>query len=327
MGARFRLTASGLAVATALCAGAAAGRVVGPLPPAGSAPPATDGTAHDTGDGAHGAHLAGARAPAGAADPAGAGDTEGLLARAAGYTFVADSTLADGVAGTPFRFRITDPAGAVVHDYSVVHERLLHLVIVSRDLLVYHHLHPMLGPDGTWTVPLPALRPGAYRVFADFAVAGGPALTLGLDLLVPGGTLYSPLPPPTGLVAVDGYDVSLTGAPVLAGGDSGDGGGGEVALTIARGGAPITDLEPYLGELGHLVVIRSSDLAFVHVHPVDTALPAAGPGTGAGTGAGPTVRFHAAVGAPGRYRMFFEFVHAGIVHTAAFTADVPPPPP
>jgi hypothetical protein len=324
MGARFRLTASGLAVATALCAGAAAGRVVGPLGPAPSSggaagSPADHGSrAAPAANDPHAAHLAGARGPA--AGGAGAsGGSEGLLASVDGYTFVAESTVVDGALGTPFRFRITDPAGAVVHDYAVAHERQLHLVLVSRDLAVYHHLHPTLGPDGAWTVALPALSPGAYRAFADFAVTGGPALTLGLDLLVPGGALYSPLPPPTGLLAVDGYDVSLTGAPAL-------GDGGEVALTVTSGGQPITDLEPYLGELGHLVVIRSSDLAFVHVHPV--AAPAADPDPDVtGGAAGPTVRFHVAVSGPGDYRMFFEYAHAGVVHTAAFTADVPPPPP
>jgi len=248
----------------------------------------------------------------------------GLLASAGGYTLAADGTVLDGAPGALWTFRITDRSGAAVHDYTLEHERQLHLVVVGRDLAAYHHLHPTLGTDGTWTVALPPLTPGAYRAFADFTVAGGPELTLGVDLFVPGGALYTPLPPPSGLVNVHGYDVSLTGAPA-------PGDGGEVALTIAGGGAPVTDLQPYLGALGHLVVIRTSDLAFVHAHPLDEpgeAADAAGAGTGAGTGAaGPTVRFHVAVDAPGDYRMFFEFAHVGVVHVAPFTVRVPPPPP
>jgi hypothetical protein len=354
MGVRFRLTASVLAMAAALCAGAAAGRVVGPIRVAG-APTGPETASGERGTrlpdrkavvaasaDEHASHRTGAAAddPPATATTGGdggggrdAGDatpgTEGLLATAAGYTFVAETTQLDGLPGTPFRFRITDPAGAVVHGYAVTHERELHLVIVSRDLAVYHHLHPTLEADGTWTVALPALTPGAYRAFADFTVTDGPALTLGLDLLVPGGALYSPLPPPTGLVEVHGYDVSLTGAPALAdaSSDSGsDGGidsdGGEVALTVSSGGAPVTDLEPYLGAPGHLVVIRSSDLAFVHAHPIEGESAADG-----SSAAGPTVRFHVVVGAPGDYRLFFEFAHAGVVHAAPFTVHVPPPPP
>jgi hypothetical protein len=324
MGARFRLTAGVLAMAAALSAGAAAGRVVGPLgtvvPPgttrAQLQTPASGAADEEAGEPAehagHGGSTSGATATATAegSATATAEGTEGLVASAAGYTFVAETTLLDGAPGTPFRFRITDPAGAVVHGYDVVHERQLHLVLTSRDLAVYHHLHPTLEADGTWAVALPGLTPGTYRAFADLIVAGGPALTLGLDLFVPGGALYSPLPPPTGLVGVHGYDVSLTGAPAL-------GEGGEVALTVTSGGAPVTDLEPYLGALGHLVVIRTSDLAFVHAHPVEAP---DGP-------AGPTVRFRVAVGAPGDYRLFFEFAHAGVVHAAPFTVHVPAPPP
>ena len=316
MGARFRLTASALAVAAALCTGAAAGQVLGPVGP-GDDPPSSAPSRSSSGE--HDRHaVAGAGAAAAPADPADLAGTsaraaaEGLLATVDGYTFSAESTLLDGTAGAPFRFRITDPAGAVVHDYAVTHERQLHLVLVARDLAAYHHLHPTLEADGSWAVALPALTPGAYRAFAAFTVAGGPALTLGLDLFVPGGALYSPLPPPAGRAAVHGYDVSVTGAPAL-------GEGGEVAITLTSGGAPVTDLEPYLGALGHLVVIRASDLALVHTHPLD--------GGAAGAPAGPTVRFHVAVSAPGAHRMFFEFAHGGALHTAPFTVHVPPPPP
>jgi hypothetical protein len=357
MGARFRLTASALAVAAAVCLGAAAGRVVGPIgdeapasrhvrqPGAAEHAAPRDGASgdgasadgasadHASGDGAstrgasgasveHGRHRAGP--PSGdSAAPSPA--TAGLLATAEGYTFSAETTVLDGGPGSPFRFRITDPAGAVVHEYAVTHERRLHLVLVSRDLAAYHHLHPTLAADGGWTVTLPALTPGAYRAFAGFTVQGGPALTLGLDLFVPGGALYSPLPAPQGRVEVHGYDVSLTGAPAL-------GEGGEVALTVTSGGAPVTDLAPYLGALGHLVVVRTSDLALVHAHPAgpEPAATTTGPAptTGAGGGAaGPTVRFHVAVGAPGEHRMFFEFAHGGVVHTAPFTVHVASPPP
>jgi hypothetical protein len=369
MGARFRLIAGALVMATALCVGAAAGRVVGPIDGAAAGTDAggagdngaagagsggtdaiaadvalggtgaadhaghgmgsmdsmgpTDGAATGTGTGEAGAPAAGKDEHAGSptpaapsastpATPTAAEGTEGLLASAAGYTLIPEATVLAGLPGTPFRFRITDRAGVPVRDYEVTHERPLHLVLVSRDLATYFHLHPDLGPDGTWTVALPLLPPGAYRAFADFTVAGGPGLVLGVDLFVPGGALYVPLPPPGPLAVVPpSYGVGLTGTPAV-----GAAGGGEVALTVTSGGLPVTDLQPYLGALGHLVVIRASDLAFVHAHPLDV-----------GPSGGPTVRFHVAVSQPGDYRMFFEFSHAGAVHMAPFTVHVAAPPP
>ena len=72
----------------------------------------------------------------------------------------------------------------------------------------------------------------------------------------------------------------------------------------------MTDLEPYLGALGHLVAIRDGDLAYLHVHPLDEA-------DGAG---GPQVRFAVEVPTAGTYGLFFDFAHGGEVRTAAIIA-------
>ena len=48
---------------------------------------------------------------------------------------------------------------------------------------------------------------------------------------------------------------------------------------MSRDGRPVTDLQPYLGAFGHLVALRSGDLAYLHVHPADDG--DAGPGTSA----------------------------------------------
>jgi hypothetical protein len=73
----------------------------------------------------------------------------------------------------------------------------------------------------------------------------------------------------------------------------------------------VTDLEPYLGARGHLVALREGDLAFLHVHPADA------------TTIGSSISFHAALPSAGRYRLFLQFQHHGVVHTAAFTLEVP----
>jgi hypothetical protein len=104
---------------------------------------------------------------------------------------------------------------------------------------------------------------------------------------------------------VDGYQVRLDGE-LVAGSPS------QVFATITRNGAPVTDLEPYLGAFGHLVTLRRSDLAYLHVHP-DGATPAPT------DRAGPAIAFVADVPTPGEYRLYLDFQHAGAVHTAEFT--------
>ena len=84
----------------------------------------------------------------------------------------------------------------------------------------------------------------------------------------------------------------------------------ELTLTVKRDGQPVTDLEPYLGALGHLVAIRDGDLAYLHVHPLDEAV-------GAG---GPEVRFAVEVPTTGRYALFLDFSHGGVVRTASVLA-------
>jgi hypothetical protein len=231
-------------------------------------------------------------------EPAAAADGPGGLAVSdQGYTLRIVSVPRPGPS-QPLRFVVDGPDGQPVTAYDEVHERPLHLVAIRRDGAAYHHLHPTLREDGTWTTPL-RLSAGTTRLFADFTPTDGPALVLGTDIHVDGD--YEPLPPPevTRTVTVDGYRVRLVGD--LTGGSS-----SELTAVITRNGRAVTDLQPYLGAYGHLVALREGDLAYLHVHPEES-------------GAGPRIPFVAEVPSDGRYRLFLEFRHGGAVHTAGFT--------
>ncbi|MGH8998234.1 MAG: hypothetical protein ACRDY7_02480 [Acidimicrobiia bacterium] len=325
MNAAAKLGAYGLVLAVALGGGAAVGSAVGPLDVADG-----DRTRHDI-------HSDGAVPAGGEAREDTREDTAmpgGVLVSQGGYTLEVDDTVLDGAALARFRFRITGPDGSVVEDFDPRSERELHLIVVGRDLATFAHLHPTRAADGTWTAELPALEPGAYRAFADFAPAGGPELTLGVDLSAPGPFEPAPLPEATTTATVDGYGVTLSGTPaagtasevaftvtrvVLTGIDEDKGPAvasrplGDRSRAGSRQGEPIADLEPHLGSFGHLVAIRAGDLAYLHVHPLDED----------GDRGGPTVRFGVEVPSPGDYRFFFDFAHAGKVRTAAFTVHVP----
>ena len=173
----------------------------------------------------------------------------GVVSTADGYRLV-PSTGTLPATGGRYRFVVDGPDGNPVHAFTALHERMLHLIVVNRELTVYHHVHPTLAPDGTWSVPLPALPPGSYRAVADFHVSNGPRLALGADLAVPGDYQPTQIPAPAGVAAVDGYRVTI-GTRAKKGGEL------TVALTVRRAGRLVTDLQPYLGAAGHLVAMRA----------------------------------------------------------------------
>ncbi|MGC4848931.1 hypothetical protein ACLQ3F_16940 [Micromonospora sp. DT15] len=224
----------------------------------------------------------------------------GLLVSERGYTLEPLDAPAD-----EFAFRITGPDGRPVIRYDVAHDKQMHLIVARRDLSGFRHVHPELAADGTWRVDTPLAGPGQWRAFADFTPTGGDPLTLGVDVTVPGVLTERPLPAPTTSTTVDGYTVTLTGAPQ-------PGRTSSLTLTVSRDGQPVTDLEPYLGAYGHLVALRRGDLAYLHVHPDGT------PGDGR-TRPGPAVTFLAEVPSAGSYRLYLDFQHGGRVHTAEFT--------
>lgn len=232
---------------------------------------------------------------AGHADHSEAGTAEaapaGLQATQAGYTL--HLMTPRPAAGTSrLAFHVLGPDGEPVTAYDVQHEKELHLIAVRRDFSGYQHLHPTRDADGLWHTPI-RLEPGQWRVFADTKPSGGPAITLGGDVAVPGH--YEPALPraATAVAHVDGYTVRLKGR--LTDGAS------TLTPQVLRDGVDVTDeLQPYLGALGHLVALRQSDLAYLHVHPEG-------------------LTFHTEVPTAGTYEMFLDFKHQGVVRTARFT--------
>ncbi|MFF8917601.1 hypothetical protein ACF08M_30910 [Streptomyces sp. NPDC015032] len=229
----------------------------------------------------------------------------GLQVSDRGYTLALETPTIEAGARSEIRFAVKDGTGRKVTAYRREHGKELHFILASTDLTEFRHLHPVRAADGTWSTPVDLPKAGGYRAFADFtpAAEGAENLTLGADLAVSGAYRPAPLPVPRTTAEVDGYDVALDGE--LRAGRS-----GELKLTVSRNGRPVTDLQPYLGAYGHLVALRSGDLAYLHVHPNEG-------------GPGPVVSFTATAPSAGSYRLFLDFQHEGKVRTAAFTVRVP----
>lgn len=243
-------------------------------------------------------------APAPAASADATDSPGGLMISQQGYTLELTQTQAQAGRGVPVAFTITGPDDKPVLDYDVEHEKRLHLIAVRRDFTGFQHVHPQLSASGVWTTDLD-LTPGAWRVFADFKATGAEALTLGADLNVPGDQQPAERSEPSRVSRVGDYTVTLQG-DLQAGADA------KLTLAVERDGKPVTDLEPYLGAFGHLVALRSGDLAYLHVHPDGS------PGDGT-TQPGPDVVFHTAVPSDGTYHLYLDFKHQGVVRTAEFT--------
>ena len=211
------------------------------------------------------------------------------------------------------RFYVHDPhTNATVRRFEPVHERVFHLFIIGQDLEYFAHVHPTLHRGGSLDVDIELPRPGMYQLIADFLPSGGSPQLLQKSIVTAGYTgslVVTPHP------AIDVADkvvrdtrVKLTMPEPIA--------GREQLVTFdlqdALTGAPVRDLEPYLGAAGHLLLV-SADLAIAaHSHPV-AAISAP---------QGPTVVFQMLFPRAADYRMWVQFQRGGKVLTSSFTFPV-----
>ncbi|MEV7397909.1 hypothetical protein [Aeromicrobium sp. NPDC092404] len=231
----------------------------------------------------------------------------GLQVAQDGYRLVLDEPQQQPDDRAVVTFRILGPDGDPLTEYATLHDKRLHFIVAKRDLSGFQHVHPTMDEQGTWTAEL-ALDAGQWRTFADFDPAGKDAqLTLGADLTVAGDVTPKRLPAPSTESTVGDYTVTLDGAAEV-------GASSKLTLKVARQGTPVTDLQPYLAAYGHLVALREGDLAYLHVHPDGE------PGDGT-TKAGPGITFHTDFPSAGRYRLYLDFKHEGVVRTAEFTVE------
>jgi len=181
---------------------------------------------------------------------------------AAGFTLTpATTALPAGFAGE-LAFSILDDTGAAVTDFDVTHEKPMHLLLVNHALTEYHHLHPQMDADGTWTVDVAFASDGFFRMVADFK-SGGTPVALGTDLVVGSA--------PMRMADISADERTAVSGPYTAvlSGDTAHEAARPLKVTFTRDGAPVTTVNPYLGANAHMVGFAASDLGFVHLHPND----------------------------------------------------------
>lgn len=196
--------------------------------------------------------------------------------------------------GDRLMFRVSDAQGQPIRHLQRVHEKPIHLIVVSKDLTEFEHIHPELTPNDEFEVTHKFAQGGHYTLYAEYTVPGSPQRVERFEVDMPG----------------EGLGVKLVStAPLVTGRDI------ELRFELSK-----TDLDPYLGAWAHFVVIDERQTSFIHAHPLGegishshTAAPGPSPKMIA-----TTVNFEKA----GTYKLWAQFQRHGQVAVFPFILQV-----
>lgn len=234
------------------------------------------------------------------------------------------------VLNQPFaiKYRIKNDKGGIVKDFDFFHNKLMHFIVIRKDLMQFQHLHPNFDKNtGEFGVDVVLTVDGPYRIFADFTPNNDNPqklpITVFNDLNVGDVSNFQPhavIPDPREEVIVPpDYQVSYSfptdlksQTPIT------------FSLLIEQNDQPVI-LEKYLGALGHSVILKEGSLNYIHTH------------AGEQNETGPTdhsnhtidtvqennkIDFSTAFPETGIYKIFTEFQHQGKVNTSEYVIEV-----
>lgn len=204
----------------------------------------------------------------------------------------------------------------------IQHDKKMHLIVVSKDLSYFDHIHPEFNSDGSYKIAVLANgasytngqfasetrfdKGGEYVLFADYLPSGATHQLERIELNV-AGTPYTPkkFSESKTVSNVDGYEVSL----VPEGGKFLRNGTMHISAIVKKDGKEISaeQFETYLAAKAHVVMISADTRDYLHVHPevVDGRLD-----------------LHTEFGKTGIFRGWLQFQTEGKVHTADFAVNV-----
>lgn len=210
--------------------------------------------------------------------------------------------------GSPVKLvlQIQNVDGTPVKQFDVIHEKLVHLILVREGLDVFDHLHPEVDPSGMITVDYRFPKSGTYYLFADHQPEGeAPGMAEGsLNIGGQDERAAALIPNSSPAVTMEDLKAYVTLQE--------DGGATNVFYRITDAAdEPVTDLQPYLGAMGHLVIISADGREYVHAHPASDEMKAPSG----------TVSFVAHFRKPGIYKAWGQFQRQGSVFTVPFVIE------
>ena len=267
---------------------------------------------------------------------------ESSEAATAVYTVEATTTPSPAEVGRAAALAVTiKKSGAPVTTFSPLHGADLHFIAISSDLSEIVHTHPVLGTAGQFSDTVTFNNAQPYAVFGEFIPGGTTAEKVARATLSPlhAVTATPVLTAPydgsaAKTITVDSTKVVVAAAP-----------SGMVMPSMAThlsisiqtlAGAPVTDLEDWLGMPAHAIFVSKDLATFIHAH----GMPDMGGGSSSGGhtghgghmsdagGMGDAGAVSGALGvdvtfpSSGLYKVFFQFQRSGAIVTAPMAISV-----
>ena len=229
---------------------------------------------------------------------------------------------------TTITYKIKNDKNEVLKKYEIAHEKIMHFIVVRKDLQQFQHLHPEYNESaGEFSVDVTFPTDGPYRVFPDFTpgVENPQKLpvTVFEDINVGEMNKYQAqavAPDTQSKKNFEGYDITFSVPASLKKQQE-----LTYTLTIQQGGRTVTNLQPYLGALGHSVILKEGTLDFIHTHALEGDSAKHGGGhteSSTSTNTGPEIKFATTFPESGNYKIFTQFQHQGKVTTTDYVIKV-----
>lgn len=225
-------------------------------------------------------------------------------------------------------YRIVDQVtGETITELPISHERPMHLVIVSRDLEQFQHIHPELSADGTYRITATLPADGSYLLNAEFVHNDDTVLDQREVLVGDGTVAAADISEATSEQTVDGLSVVIADGEVITAGEA-----ATITLKFSADGQPVTDLEPYLGEVAHVAVVYEDGTQFAHTHATSVSehgddeavvTEVADHAHGASE-VGSTLQVTHTFASPGLYKIWVEVNRSGEVVALPIIVEVQP---
>ena len=225
------------------------------------------------------------------------------------------------------------------------HGHLMHLFLVHVPALDrFYHLHPEQASDTSFTVKLPAIPRGNYKVFADIVRGTGFPETMVSEITLPDVT-GQPLSSDDSAASTSAFELpaQTTSVSVLPDGGRMVWEQDQAALKAGQTSKfrfrvedadcdDAKDLEPYMGMAGHAEFVKSDLSVFAHIHPAGS-VPMASLGAAQQKSGMPMdhrsmgmlpaeVSFPYGFPKRGDYRLFVQVKRHGEIETGVFDAHV-----